>query len=271
VIYTPLHRLEIAAGGAPAEAPSIALSAKTSTTFDLVVTAPVDQTNYTRSRVYYGIPGVTAAPWPSLTTTTTTSATIQATGLTAGKRYVAYVVSESAAGEQIAASPAVIIDTDLDASASGPAQIKAAIRTLIIGAAGVTASTVHARRRKPIGQSTDTMQSLCEVSGVVDCWEIEEETMASAWGAVDVAWHRRPHTFVIRTWREWDDADNSLDAHRAVVEAAVDAINGDHTLGGTVARHETVQIRRYGDLEMKAGRLCSVAELVVDVFTTRKP
>lgn len=161
--------------------------------------------------------------------------------------------------------PVVISDGTSQASA-----IKAAIKTILLSA-GTTSSTTHARRRKPIGQSTATQQSLFEVGGVVDCWEIEEETLGSTWAGVNVAWHHTPDTYVIRSWRQWDDANNSIDSHRATVEGVIDALNADITLGGTVNRHDTVQVRRHGELEMKAGRLCSVVELVIDCYATRKP
>lgn len=103
--YIPLYLVGVSTG-APAEAPSLALSSKTTTTITITHTLPGDTTNYSRSRIYYGVPGAVPS---NVTSNATENVTL--TGLTPGQSYVIYAVAESGSGEQTASSEALCVAT----------------------------------------------------------------------------------------------------------------------------------------------------------------
>lgn len=148
--------------------------------------------------------------------------------------------------------------------------IREAILTLVQTATGVVAGTSHSRPRRPTGDATaNTRAAIFKDSGIVNAWEVAEINAFSEWAAVNVAWNWT-HTFAIRGWYEHDDAGNSENTFRTIVQAVTRAVNGDYTLGGTVTRHETVQLTRW-DMEAKAGAVCHIAELELTATWTEKP
>ena len=154
--------------------------------------------------------------------------------------------------------------------ASQPQTIRAAITVLVESATGVVAATAHPRPRRPVGATTaDTRATLFKSSGSVNTWEVAEGDATSEWAAVGIAWLWETR-FIIRGWYEHDDNGNSEDAFRTIVQAVTRAINADVTLGGTVTRHETVQVARW-DMEAKAGAVCHVVELELVASWTEKP
>jgi hypothetical protein len=153
---------------------------------------------------------------------------------------------------------------------SQPETIRAAITVLIESATGVVAATAHPRTRRPVGDAVaNTRAALFQSGGIVNTWEVAELDATSEWAAVNVAWTWNTR-FIVRGWYEHDDANNSEDAFRTIVQAVTRAINADLTLGGTVTRHDSVQIARL-DMEAKAGAVCHVAELELVAEWTEKP
>ena len=148
--------------------------------------------------------------------------------------------------------------------------IREAILTLVESATGVVAATAHARPRHPVGDATaNTRAAIFHDSGIVNCWEVSEVSAFSEWAGINVAWNWQ-HNFNVTGWYQFDDANNSEDTFRTIVQAVTRAINADYTLGGTVTRHETCQLSRW-DLEAKAGAVCHVASLDLTATWTEKP
>jgi hypothetical protein len=254
-----------ASGSAPA-APTIAAASRTTTSIVLTLTRPSPLTDYAQTRIYYGVEGASASG------SQTTSANEQVTfsGLAAGVRYWFVAVAESSLPLNSVPAAPIFSYTSFDpATSSGPARIKAAIKTLMVnGVAGLTSSMVHTRRRYPVGTNEAGVEDVFAADDTkLHAWEIEEEGFSSRWGALNHAAHRDTETFAIRGWYGFDDDGNSEGTFAAVLEDVIEALNADHTLGGTVRSHATPQLRAY-DVRTKVGRTCHYAELSLAVRWT---
>jgi hypothetical protein len=155
--------------------------------------------------------------------------------------------------------------------ASTARDIKAAIVTLIETVSGLAAATVHPyARHAPKQGATSTFDTDFISSSKVNTWDVGGPMRVdSQWSALNKAWDRRD-TYQIRGWYELDDANDSEATFAGYIEDVLEAINGDHTLGGTVTTHGTAQVVSYG-IEEKAGRLSHVVVMTLAATWTHQP
>lgn len=144
--------------------------------------------------------------------------------------------------------------------------IKAAIRTIMATASGLSADTIHTRLRNFAGQSEADFATLFSVAGKVNGWEIELESSSGEWAATNHATHERD-VFVLRGYYSHSDPDNTAPTFLALVEGVCDKLSLDQSLRSTVKTHETPQIRRYG-FTMLGDKLCHFAEVSLAVQWT---
>ena len=223
------------------DAPSIAFSSRTTTTIVIAHTPPADVTDYTQTRIYYGVEGAAATG----SQTSSAAENVTFSGLTAGVRYWFVAVAESSTPLlSVPAAPLFVVTLFSSASSNGASAIKAAIKTLMSGVAGLDAATIHARTRRPHAMTPEDLASLYTSSSAINGWEIEEEGFTATWGMANNAWEMSDR-FVIRGAYKFDDSANSEATFRTILQAVIAELNGDVSLAGTCRRHEAVQLREY--------------------------
>jgi hypothetical protein len=223
------------------DAPTIAYSSRTTTAIVIAHTPPADTTDYTQTRIYYGVEGAAA----SGSQTSSAAENVAFSGLTAGARYWFIAVSESSTPlNSTPAAPVFAHTLFSSASSNGASAIKAAIKTLMASVTGLDAATIHTRTRRPHDMTPADLASLYVSGSAINGWEIEEENFGALWGMANNGWEMRD-SFVIRGIYAWDDTANSEATFRTILQGIVEALNADISLVGTCRRHEAVQLREY--------------------------
>lgn len=146
--------------------------------------------------------------------------------------------------------------------------IKGALAAKLATVSGLAAATIHTRVRNYGGGNEASFAALFVAGGRVNGWEIEQESGATEWAALDAATDHRD-LIVLRGYYGLADAADSAAAFRAIVEGVFDALHRDATLGGTATAHGAVQLRRYG-FGTLGGTLCHYAEITLEVLWTRR-
>jgi len=239
---------------APSPAPDADVTAITSTGFTVTVSAVSGEAGTTlklQTRAIYS-----PDAWTDRATDASPAIgdTLSATGLTTAVSLEWRIVEVDAAGNVADGSHGYVTP-----ASAYMASIKAAVKALMGTVSGLDADTIHARIRDFGGLDDAEFQERFATGGVINGWEIEQESGESAWIALDKAWEHRD-SLMLRGYYSHSDEGNSEATFRALVHRVVQAINGDHHLQGTVLTHGLCQLRRYA-ATMLGGRLVHYAEI----------